>query len=984
MLNDGFQYLEQRDANDNVTHAGVVSKKSPFSTSDNTGIYDVIAENLRALKDSLDEVAGSNDLSSIRDDVQKMYDDMRTNEKFGSTEATAQAKIATEQAAVATAKAKEAAEAMTSVKASQADITSNLAVINTALSETKDYLATIATAQTDIADNAQIAQNHSKIAKEESAKAALSESNAEAWAISTESPDGAEDKDSATGKTQSARSWTMTAIQSASSAAASQSAAADSAEKASASEAASAKSATASENSAGQSAQSASASAESASAAETSAAASASFETNAGTSATSAKGSATEAKASAKEAAAQATAAANSSGAAATASNNARLSETNAGLSANAALLSQEEAAASAEKASTSESNASASASGASISATSAKTSEIASAASAQAAASSAVNAAKSESNAELWAEGDVPSTTTTGSDGKETTVEHKSAKKWAEVSTSSAKAALLSETGAQQAEASAIDYSAKAGDYADHAKTSETSAKTSETSAAASANGAASSAQAAETAKDQATVQVTKAKAWAMADGSPDDEFDSDSAGGKTQSSKTWAGVSKSGANTATAKATEAKSYAESVKESMQTAQTIEGNIKSLQESITALNAQAQQYLTDAKAIRDSLSNAVEYKGSKDNFSDLPTTGQRVGDMWNVVNADTKNEVKAGDNVIWNGSGWDNMGGIVDTSAFAKLNSDVTFKTITAATFTGALKGNADTATTAASADSVAWANVSGRPTALPANGGTADLANSAKVCTGNAATASKAAMDSSGRNIVDTYPTKTGAGANGTWEINITGNAAFATAAASANSVAWANVSGRPSSLPANGGTAAACSGNSVTATTASQVKANPAANASATLVYSQMADNDYFRILTGGASNKGYVELATADDGNEPIYVRQYTGVFSSCARTATLLDGSGNTSFPGRVVAGDFYTGGWLRTTGSQGWYSESHGGGWYMSDDTWIRSYNGKNIYTSGVIQCDGGFNGTLKGTAWNVPTSDVGGNIWIA
>lgn len=830
MLNDGFQYLEQRDANDNVTHAGVVSKKSPFSTSENTGIYDVIAENLRALKDSLDKVAGSNDLSSIRDDVQKMYDDMRTNEKFGSTEATAQAKIATEQAAVATAKAKEAAEAMTSVKASQADITSNLAVINTALSETKDYLATIATAQTDIADNAQIAQNHSKIAKEESAKAALSESNAEAWAISTESPDGAEDKDSATGKTQSARSWAMTAIQSASSAAASQSAAADSAEKASASEAASAKSATASENSAGQSAQSASASAESASAAETSAAASASSETNAETSATSAKGSATEAKASAKEAAAQATAAANSSGAATTASNNARLSETNAGLS----------------------------------------------------------------------------------------------------------------------------------------------------------ANGAASSAQAAETAKDQATVQVTKAKAWAMADGSPDDEFDSDSAGGKTQSSKTWAGVSKSGANTATAKATEAKSYAESVKESMQTAQTIEGNIKSLQESITALNAQAQQYLTDAKAIRDSLSNAVEYKGSKDNFSDLPTTGQRVGDMWNVVNADTKNEVKAGDNVIWNGSGWDNMGGIVDTSVFAKLNSDVTFKTITAATFTGALKGNADTATTAASADSVAWANVSGRPTALPANGGTADLANSAKVCTGNAATASKASMDSSGRNIVDTYPTKAGAGASGTWGINITGNAASATTAASANSVAWANVSGRPSSLPANGGTAAACSGNSVTATTASQVKANPASNASATLVYSQMAENDYFRILTGGAFDKGYVELATADNGNEPIYVRQYTGVFSSCARTATLLDESGNTSFPGRVVAGDFYTGGWLRTTGSQGWYSESHGGGWYMSDDTWIRSYNGKNIYTSGVIQCDGGFNGTLKGTAWNVPTSDVGGNIWIA
>jgi hypothetical protein len=72
------------------------------------------------------------------------------------------------------------------------------------------------------------------------------------------------------------------------------------------------------------------------------------------------------------------------------------------------------------------------------------------------------------------------------------------------------------------------------------------------------------------------------------------------------------------------------------------------------------------------------------------------------------------------------------------------------------------------------------------------------------------------------------------------------------------------------------------------------------------SAELVRGNMADNDQFRILIGGtASNAGYVEIATADDGTEPIYVRQYTGVFSSVTRTATLLDGSGNTSFPGNI-------------------------------------------------------------------------------
>lgn len=63
-----------------------------------------------------------------------------------------------------------------------------------------------------------------------------------------------------------------------------------------------------------------------------------------------------------------------------------------------------------------------------------------------------------------------------------------------------------------------------------------------------------------------------------------------------------------------------------------------------------------------------------------------------------------------------------------------------------------------------------------------------------------------------------------------------------------------------------------------------------------------------NDYWRV--GGratASNAGYMEIATADDGNEPIYVRQYSGTYSTLTRTATLLDGSGNTSFPGRVTA-----------------------------------------------------------------------------
>ena len=101
-----------------------------------------------------------------------------------------------------------------------------------------------------------------------------------------------------------------------------------------------------------------------------------------------------------------------------------------------------------------------------------------------------------------------------------------------------------------------------------------------------------------------------------------------------------------------------------------------------------------------------------------------------------------------------------------------------------------------------------------------------------------------------------------------------------------------------------------AGSISGNAATATkTIATVTGTNAAD----LVYGNMADNDQFRIrVAGTASNAGYVEIATADDGSEPIYVRQYSGVFTTLTRTATLLDGSGNTSFPGSITAGSNIT------------------------------------------------------------------------
>jgi hypothetical protein len=94
----------------------------------------------------------------------------------------------------------------------------------------------------------------------------------------------------------------------------------------------------------------------------------------------------------------------------------------------------------------------------------------------------------------------------------------------------------------------------------------------------------------------------------------------------------------------------------------------------------------------------------------------------------------------------------------------------------------------------------------------------------------------------------------------------------------------------------------------GYQTTSGTVAKVENTVSGTNSADLVYGNMADNDQFRIRIGGtATNSGFVEIATADDGTEPILVRQYTGVFTTLARTANLLDGSGNTTFPGDVTA-----------------------------------------------------------------------------
>lgn len=124
-----------------------------------------------------------------------------------------------------------------------------------------------------------------------------------------------------------------------------------------------------------------------------------------------------------------------------------------------------------------------------------------------------------------------------------------------------------------------------------------------------------------------------------------------------------------------------------------MEKAQTAYESAKAIQSVVDIAKADAEKCVADVEAVRDSLAKMITYQGSVDNYSDLPTSPQ-VGYSYNIKNADKEHGVSAGDNVVWNGEDWDNFGGAIDMSLFAELGKDARFNTVTAT-----LNGNAATA---------------------------------------------------------------------------------------------------------------------------------------------------------------------------------------------------------------------------------------------------------------------------------------------
>lgn len=109
----------------------------------------------------------------------------------------------------------------------------------------------------------------------------------------------------------------------------------------------------------------------------------------------------------------------------------------------------------------------------------------------------------------------------------------------------------------------------------------------------------------------------------------------------------------------------------------------------------------------------------------------------------------------------------------------------------------------------------------------------------------------------------------------------------------------------------------------------------------------------------------------------------------GIWTKYGITGNTITSNGEYKSDGNTVIDN--NGGWHRSYGNTGWLNGTHGGGWYMTDSIWIRTYGRKGIYvssgTSGdaimVLEADTDNNNEYDNSMIEFRQDDGGIRTWI-
>ena len=140
--------------------------------------------------------------------------------------------------------------------------------------------------------------------------------------------------------------------------------------------------------------------------------------------------------------------------------------------------------------------------------------------------------------------------------------------------------------------------------------------------------------------------------------------------------------------------------------------ATAVDSLITALETQLTDVRAKFNNYYTK-KDIDGNLGSTFTYKGSVETYADLPTEGNKVGDVWNIKSVGSTastdrygTTIKAGDNVVWGevdetvAAGWDVLSGVMSGLAtseeLAALQGQVNaLNEFAGGNFVASIKGN-------------------------------------------------------------------------------------------------------------------------------------------------------------------------------------------------------------------------------------------------------------------------------------------------
>lgn len=426
------------------------------------------------------------------------------------------------------------------------------------------------------------------------------------------------------------------------------------------------------------------------------------------------------------------------------------------------------------------------------------------------------------------------------------------------------------------------------------------------------------------------------------------------------------------------------------------------------------------QKHTDDMIALRQDLSTVYHYKSSVNSYNDLPKSGMKVGDTYNIQTKDDMHGIRPGDNVSWNGTDWDNLSGIVDLSWLLPKSGGVITGDLSVQ---GKLHANADTAT---------------KVTATAPVNGSADLVygtmagtDAARIHISDANDKGEleiATSDNADETIVVRQYYHGGAGtftdvAREAYILNSEGNTSFPGTVTAPRfsgvlngNAATASKLAIPRTITLAGGVTGSTifdGSSNVTINATITQSANAAtADAAATIKnFEQGTANAFRNVWFSDNTNNAkpvYNESIQYNPSTNVLKAGTFQGALNGNADTATSATTAGNVS--GKIyysadspsVATDkLFTvkqahkgddnvpnNGLVIQAGPTG---AAYNGKLYITDNggdgVWIGGVaSGKEVGWTRLVENKGSWNinSATATTALNIPTSDVGGNIWIA